>query len=206
MSRWFRLYADAMRNPKVLKLSDKEFRLWVRLLALASENDGVLPAADEIKLMLNMRLDHLSSALDRLISVGLIDALDVGYCPHNWDKFQYKSDTSTPRVTKHRQKRNVSETPPDTDTDTEVPLSKDNGREPGSEAEFWSSAKAFLGPKAKGDPGAMIGKWLRDHGKDLTIAALNAAQLERAFDPKAYVEGYFKRQKPKELEYAYPLA
>ena len=34
MSRWFRFYAEAMRNPKVARLSDKEFRLWVELLAV----------------------------------------------------------------------------------------------------------------------------------------------------------------------------
>lgn len=32
MSRWFRFYADAVRNPKVARLSDQQFRLWVELL------------------------------------------------------------------------------------------------------------------------------------------------------------------------------
>jgi hypothetical protein len=119
VSRWFRFYADAIRNPKVIRLSDKEFRLWVKLMAVASENEGHIPPLDDLKLLLSMRLDHLSSGVDRLISGGLIDLLSDGYEPHNWKKFQYKSDTSTERVTKHRAKRNVSETPPDTDTDTE---------------------------------------------------------------------------------------
>lgn len=119
MSRWFRFYAEALRNPKVLKLADKDFRLWVRLLAVASENEGAIPPADDLKHMLSMRLDHLLSGLDRLISGALIDALETGYEPHNWSKFQYKSDTSTDRVHKHREKRNVSETPPDTETDKE---------------------------------------------------------------------------------------
>ena len=48
MSRWFRLYADAMRNPKVMRLSDFEFRLWVKLLAVASENDGHIPCAADV--------------------------------------------------------------------------------------------------------------------------------------------------------------
>jgi len=58
---------------------------------------------------------------------------------------------------------------------------------------FWSDAKAFLKPHTKGDPGALVNKWLRDRGKPLTMAAVNAAQLERAVDPVAYCEGYFKR-------------
>lgn len=121
MSRWFRMYADAMRNPKVVSLSDKDFRIWVGLLAIASENDGVIPDAETCKRLLSMRLDHLLAALYRLSKARLIDPLGDCYEPHNWDKFQYKSDTSTPRVTLHRErmKRKV-ETAPETDTDTEV--------------------------------------------------------------------------------------
>jgi hypothetical protein len=120
MSRWFRFYADAMRNPKVARLSDKQFRLWVELLAVASENDGLLPCLDDLRYMLNRRLDHLSTGVEQLISMGLIDRLTDGYEPHNWSKFQYKSDTSNERVTRHRAKRNVTVTPPDTDTDTDT--------------------------------------------------------------------------------------
>jgi hypothetical protein len=113
MNRWFRFYADAIRNPKVAALSDREFRLWVMLLSAASENEGTLPPATELRHVLSIRLDHLLSGLDRLIKAGLIDALERGYSPHNWGKFQYKSDTSTDRVHKHRAQRNVSETPPE---------------------------------------------------------------------------------------------
>lgn len=117
MSKWFRFYSEAMRNPKVAALSDREFRLWVQLLSVASENDGRLPPLPELKLVLNTRLDHLLTGVERLISIGLIDRLEVGYEPHHWSKFQYKSDTSTDRVRKHRQERNVSVTPPEADTE-----------------------------------------------------------------------------------------
>lgn len=120
MGRWFRFHTDAMRNPKVARLSDKEFRLWVELLSVASENDGAIPCLDDLKHLLKRRLDHLSTGVERLISMGLIDALADGYEPHGWAKHQYKSDTSTDRVKKFREKRNVSETPPDTETDTET--------------------------------------------------------------------------------------
>lgn len=115
MTKWFRFYADALRNPKVAGLSDRDFRLWVSLLAAASENDGCLPEAQALRHMLSVRLDHLLAGIDRLISAGLIDRLASGYAPHNWGKFQYKSDTSTGRVQQHRRGRNVSETPPDTE-------------------------------------------------------------------------------------------
>lgn len=121
--RWFRFYAEAMRNPKVARLSDKQFRLWVQLLAVASENDGKIPCIDDLKVVLNRRLDHLLTGVKELLSAGLIDCLGDGYEPHNWSKFQYKSDSSSERVAKHRAKRNVTVTPPDTETDTETDLS-----------------------------------------------------------------------------------
>ena len=124
MSRWFRSYADTHRNPKIAKLSDRDFRLWHNLLCIAAENDGVIPPAEDLKHMLRMRLDHTYGILNRLIEGSLIDPLEAGYAPRNWDKRQYKSDTSTPRVQKFRGKGNVScnvsETPPDTDTETET--------------------------------------------------------------------------------------
>jgi hypothetical protein len=193
MNRWFRFYADAMRNPKVARLTDKEFRLWVELLAVASEHGGSIPHLDDLKHILKRRLDHLSTGVERLISMGLIDALAVGYEPHNWSKFQYKSDTSNERVTRHRAKRNVTVTPPDSDTETELPLAKANGAgAPSSDKESWGNAKSYIGGN---NPGALIGKWCRDHGKPETAAAITSAQLERAADPKTYVMGILRKVK-----------
>lgn len=109
-----------MRNPKVARLPDAQFRLWMELLCVAGENDGLIPPLDDLKHLLKRRLDHLSSGLKALISAGLIDALEDGYCSHDWNQRQYKSDTSTDRSRKHREKCNVAATPPDTETDTET--------------------------------------------------------------------------------------
>lgn len=188
MSRWFRFHADAMRNPKVARLSDKEFRLWVELMAVAAENEGIIPPLDDLKHLLKRRLDHLSTGVERLISIGLIDALAVGYEPHNWSKFQYKSDVSTDRVHKHRAKRNVSETPPETEADTEVPLDKSNGPEADSDQVFWSDAKTYLGRHGCKNPGSLIGKWVRDFTKPAAAQAITAAQLDRAVEPISFIE------------------
>lgn len=123
MSRWFRFYSDAMRKPKVAKLSDKDFRLWVELLAVAAENDGAIPCLEDLKHLLRRRLDHLSTGVERLISAQLIDCLEGSYVPHGWSKYQYKSDTSNERVKKHREKCNVTVTPPETDTEAETDIS-----------------------------------------------------------------------------------
>lgn len=58
---------------------------------------------------------------------------------------------------------------------------------------FWANAKAMLQPFCKGDPGKVVGQWLRDHGKETTTAAITAAQLEEAVNPIEYCQGYFRR-------------
>jgi hypothetical protein len=84
-----------------------------------------------------------------------------------------------------------------TDTDTDIQLSKDNCGEPeivDAKKLFFDKSKAYLSSVGVAKPGALVNKWLRDHGKDLTVAAINAAQLENPLDPIAYIGGYFKRQ------------
>ncbi len=149
--KWFRLYPEAMRNPKVAALTDRDFRLWVNLLAVASENEGWIPGLEALKHLLKARLDHLSTGVERLISTGLIDRLAGGYEPHNWKKFQYKSDTSTERVAKHREKGNVSVTPPDSEQiQTQIfPKGNTRVRSPRFD-EFWQMYPNKIGkPKAE---------------------------------------------------------
>lgn len=188
MSRWFRFYADAMRHPKVARLSDKDFRLWCELLAVAAENDGRIPPLEDLKHLLKRRLDHLSSAVDRLISGRLIVCLGNGYEPHGWSKRQYKSDTSTERVKKHRRFGNVSVTPPETETETEVSVSKDTGASADPDKAFWTAAKSYLSGSGSKNPGALVGKWCRDYGQPEAAKAITAAQVERAVDPIPYIE------------------
>jgi hypothetical protein len=125
---WFRFYSAAIRHPKVAKLPDNDFRLWLNLLAVACENNGLIPPLEDLKHVLNARLDHLLRGIERLISALLIDRLEVGYTPHNWTKKQFISDTSTPRVTLHRKKHAVTVTPPEqnrTDSDTDTDKKED---------------------------------------------------------------------------------
>lgn len=72
----------------------------------------------------------------------------------------------------------------------DVPLDKSNGAAPTSDKVFWDGAKAFIGGS---NPGALIGKWIREHGQDETARAITAAQLERAVDPKSFVIGALRK-------------
>jgi len=58
---------------------------------------------------------------------------------------------------------------------------------------FWATAKTYLKPFVKGDPGALIGKWCRDFTKANAAAAISAAQVERAVDPVSYIEATLRK-------------
>mgnify|MGYP000160795690 CR=1 FL=1 len=121
MSRWFRMYADALDDPKVQRLPAPLFKAWINLLCLASRNDGVLPPIGDVAFALRMDENVTRDTLLDLIACGLIDDGE-SLSPHNWCGRQFKSDadeTATERKRaqrerdKERKKGNV--TPPVTD-------------------------------------------------------------------------------------------
>lgn len=73
--------------------------------------------------------------------------------------------------------------------DLDLPASIDPDKQ------FWDNAKAYLAANGVGNPGAMIGKWIREQTKPETANALTQAQLERAVDPIPFVQGYFRKRK-----------
>lgn len=127
MNQWFRFYHEALDDPKVQTLDAETFRDWVNLLCLCCRHGGELPkTTEDIAFALRRSLIGCQSVLDRLAIAGLIDRCKGGpngmfYAIHGWEKRQYKSDSSTDRVKRYRERsKNVSETPPDTDTDTDT--------------------------------------------------------------------------------------
>lgn len=202
MSRWFRYHTEALNDPKVQKLDGDTFKGWVNLLCLAAQNDGKLPPIEDVAFALRETENGARTLIERLANGGLIDKLNggrdgVSYAPHGWSKRQYKSDTSTDRVKRFRQRsKTVTETPPDTETETEVSVTKVTGASADSDKEFWASARAYLGPSK----GSLIGKWLRDYGKAETAKAITAAQIERAVEPIAYIERVLRGAKRSEAD------
>jgi hypothetical protein len=125
MSRWFRYYDEAINDPKILKLSDEQFRFWVGILCVASKCDGTLPSHEDIAIHLRMKVEKVRRHFSALIDVELIDRDGDDFHPHNWDARQYKSDTSNERVKRHRKRKcnvtsTVTVTPPETEADTEA--------------------------------------------------------------------------------------
>jgi hypothetical protein len=124
VNHWWRAYNEAVNDPKLQLISDALFRAWFNLMCIASGNDGKLPPIADIAFTLRMKTDKAAQILTQLYKAGLLDKTETGFTPHNWNGRQYKSDVSTERVKRFRNgKRNVSsavtETPPDTELDTE---------------------------------------------------------------------------------------
>jgi hypothetical protein len=93
--------------------------------------------------------------------------------------------------------KNVAPTP--TPTPTLFPEDKSSGPDtPADDPEkaFWDTAKAYLG-KSKA---SLVGKWAGTHGREATAQAITAAQIARAVDPVAYIEGYFRRHAAPQTE------
>lgn len=195
MSQWFRMYAEVLDDPKVQRLSGEEFKGWVNILCLTAKCDGALPPVDDIGFALRLDAKKAEKMVSRLISVGLLVETETGLKPHKWDSRQYKSDVSTDRVKRFRERskkrpETETETGPDTETETEVPLSNDNGLSEDFDKQLWDSAKAYLGASKA----SLVGKWCKEHGKPAVAAAITQAQVERPADRVEFITGILRKQ------------
>ena len=118
MSRWFRMYADVLDDPKVQKLPPDLFKAWVNILCLASRNDGVLPDIEDIAFALRMSQPVTRDIVVTLTGHGLIDECD-GLSPHNWAERQFKSDTPEDARERKRKQRAREKQAPKADNVTE---------------------------------------------------------------------------------------
>jgi len=213
MNRWFRFYDDAVNDPKVQMLPSDLFKAWVNLLCVASKNNGWLPATDAIAYVLRMPEKKIVDLIDELLQRSLLDDYDGRLTPHNWCNRQHKSDVSTNRVKRFRELKSdvstdrvkrfqerkvkrdetvssaVSETPPETESDTEVEKKEGSEPEEGSGAEapppidqktqLFRRGREILGPKSGG---SLTAKLLHSIGKedDPNTIAKARSRLEEA--------------------------
>lgn len=127
---WFRMYAEFATDPKVQRLSEIDQRRFLMVLCLRCSNGDVTLHDDDIVFQLRISDAEWQATKAVLQDKKLINKDNK---PLAWDKRQFVSDSSAPRVAKHRalqkeksnddvtlqkQKSNVLDT--DTDTDTET--------------------------------------------------------------------------------------
>jgi len=117
---WFRFYNGAVNDPKVQRLPPTLFRFWVNVLCLASANAGTLPALEDMEFTLRISANQLSEFIGKLVSSGLLEQNGETFQPHNWNVRQFKSDGSTERVKRFRERSsNATVTANETGPETE---------------------------------------------------------------------------------------
>jgi hypothetical protein len=122
---WFRLYSEFSHDPKIQRMSEADQRRFVMLLCIRCSNGDVTLHDEDVTFQLRISNEEWQVTKALFLSKNLIDEHNN---PVAWDKRQFVSDSSAPRVAKHRAKVkqacNVTVTPPDTEqiqnrTDTE---------------------------------------------------------------------------------------
>jgi hypothetical protein len=213
MSQWFRFYEGALDDPKVQTLPGDDFKAWVNILCVACRQGGSLPSVPALAFMLRMDGNACQTLVERLVNAGLIDRRNGGpngvhYAPHGWDKRQYKSDGSTGRVKRFRDRsKPVTETPPDTETEADT--------ERGSEAKassafapipidartalFGDGLNSLARMTGKDAPAlrSIVGKWVQLSGNDhaAVLATIRAAEAQGVIDPVGWIS---KAMRPKD--------
>jgi len=159
--KWFRLWTDIIDDIKTLQLTDYEFRIFIYLMAHASEvesTSGELQSTfTSLSVRFRLRFNHFSHAIETFQKLGLVSINEAGNIViTNWSKRQFRSDNVYERVKKYREvnkKRNVSETDQrtETDTDTENREKKKNKKKSASSysEDFESFFKAYPNRTAK---------------------------------------------------------
>ena len=131
---WFRVYTNIVDNHKIRLLAFED--RWHFIALLACKQSGIFDNADpefvnrSLAVELGLQLPALDELKKRLADVNLIDKK---WNVLKWDERQYKADSSKERtrkwrgnqkvsktVTESKRHRDVTVTPPDTDTDTDT--------------------------------------------------------------------------------------
>ena len=131
MTRWFRVYNELVDDPKVQRLDPPLFKALINLWCSTSANGGVLPPIDEIAFKLRIKPQKAQHVLDRLKADALFEDDETGTHPHNWARWQYKSDVEDPtaaermRRYRNRQRNDTVTRPvplrsPETEAETEA--------------------------------------------------------------------------------------
>lgn len=201
MSRWFRLYDDLVDDPKIQRLPGETVKALLNLWCLASQNDGLLPAADDIAFKLRMKPAKVEQLLSVLGECGLIDSEETGLRPHNWNARQYKSDVTDPtaasrqKAYRERNKnrdddRNATVTNTDTRADTEQKDAAE-AAPPDPEVELFHRGREVLGKGA----GGLISKLLTAKQKHIALARAAIEQASTKSDPREYIAAVIRGPK-----------
>jgi hypothetical protein len=225
MSRWWRAYDEAVDDPKLILLTDRQHRVWFNLCCINSKNGGTLPTLAVIAVQLRMKPDKAKHAVAELVALGLVDAIEGGFAMHNWNARQFKSDVSTERVQALRKRRRnvspaVSETPPETEEQKTERYSELRSApvcviEPPEPVDEDPKAKLFRIGKttlvsfgiAEKRTGALIGQWLKTRNDPIgLLAAIQYAREQNIAEPIAYISAAVNAKEPRNGQHRQSLS
>ena len=109
---WFKFYGqEYLVDPKMMSLTAIERALWVTMLCLASQNDGVIKHIDEYKLMILTGINigddewiETPGFLDTFVSLGMITVNNDVIMLLNYNKRQEAALTNAERQARFREK------------------------------------------------------------------------------------------------------
>ncbi|MGB4064229.1 MAG: hypothetical protein WBK19_10430 [Azonexus sp.] len=138
-NQWLRLYSEFAHDPKIQRMSEALQRRFIMLLCIRCSNGEVTLHDDDVTFQLRISNEEWAETKSVFIDKNLIDESNN---PVAWDKRQFASDSSAPRVAKYRAKQkevcNVTVTPQiqnRTDTDTEEKKEQKTSRAPRFDAQ-----------------------------------------------------------------------
>ena len=100
---WLRIDDRFASHPKVAQLTDREFRVWMRLLCFCAAYQD--PSVDKVALN---EVNGLSSVMvTRFGTLGLLDVVGDSFEIHDWAHFQPKDLTGAERQAKWRSRNAV---------------------------------------------------------------------------------------------------
>jgi len=185
--RWLKLHSSALNDLVLQGLDGDDFKMYINLLCHAAleEKSGDLGTLDEIAFALRVTREHVSSRFTAFQDLGLVKQNVTGgetfHIP-KWKAKQYETDSSTKRVQKHRAKKKqegtVTETAPDTDTDTEH--IRADGGEYGEDLDV---RKEFIPPSIE-----EIQKYLEEEG----ITNVSAKEFFNYYEARGWYSGKTK--------------
>lgn len=183
MSHWFRYYDETLNDPKVQRLPDNLFKAWVNLLCVASANEGEIPSLADAAFALRLPETQMGAIVAQLAKRELLDPVPGRYFrPHNWDGRQYKSDVSTDRVKRFRErKRNVAETPSDTEQIQSQKTEQNEGKK--------LNGKGGRGPLPHGTISQSRGTVFIRHGTNDWAAYAEDFRATNGYEPQPNSDG-----------------
>lgn len=107
--KWFRVYNEILDDPKVSKMDGETFKIFIFLLALASEqekNGKICMSVGDISWRIRIPKKRLLVSISYMENNGIIKTdSETSIILVNWEKRQFSSDNVGERVKRYREKQ-----------------------------------------------------------------------------------------------------